>query len=228
MTNILIFCSHIIFVCLLALFALRMGQATLTSFVGLLFVAANLFVTKQIGLFGLTVTTADALGVGAVLSLNLLQEYFGRQAARRALLSGTFIGGAFVLLSWFQVAYHPVSSSTYSNAFTLILSATPRIVLASLVTFFLVQQLEYRLYGYLKTYFKNKHFVLRNYLCTGITQLIDTVLFGMLGLYGTLDNIGHIILFSYSIKLFVILLGAPMLQLARTIIVPTSTGTKAT
>ena len=39
---------------------------------------------KQIDLFGFSVTCSDVFAIGGILSLNLLQEYFGKEAASRA------------------------------------------------------------------------------------------------------------------------------------------------
>ena len=220
MSNELIFCAQIVTVCSLTIVALRLGSVALSAFVGLLWVLANLFVTKQISLFGLGASPSDALGVGAVFGINLLQEYFGRDQARKTEYASCFVCASFALLAIFQLLYAPFTVGATSQAFTTILITSPRIILASLFTFFVVQNIEYRFYGILKNRFKGRAFILRNYISMSSTQLLDTVMFAMLGLYGIVQNIWQLILFSYLVKLIVILLGAPLLQVARSFVTP--------
>ena len=81
--NELFFIIHTIIIAGFALGSLALGSSALVAFVCLSCVLANLFVIKQITLFGLTATSADAFTVGATIGLNLLQEYFGKEIAKR-------------------------------------------------------------------------------------------------------------------------------------------------
>jgi uncharacterized integral membrane protein (TIGR00697 family) len=105
--NSVILALHVAIVCGLSLFALRFGKELLISWLSLLAVAMNLFVLKQITLFGLSVTSSDALGVGYLLGLNLIQEFFGRKTARQTVWISLFIASGFVLLSQIHLAYAP-------------------------------------------------------------------------------------------------------------------------
>lgn len=61
------------------------GKGALTTWIALVSLMANLFVLKQIDLFGFNATASDVFAVGSLLGLNLLQEKFGREAAQRAI-----------------------------------------------------------------------------------------------------------------------------------------------
>ena len=105
--NSIILVLHVTSVCVLTLFALRFGKELMIAWLSLLAVAMNLFVLKQITLFGLCVTSSDALAVGYLLGLNLIQEFFGGKTARKTVWISLFISASFVLLSQIHLAYTP-------------------------------------------------------------------------------------------------------------------------
>lgn len=215
--NELIFFFYLIIVSGTALAALKAGKEALVALVCLQWVLANLFVTKQILLFGYNVTASDALAVGATLCLNLIQEYFSQELAKKTILIG--FGGTlfYTVLSWLQILYCPSAADTAHEHFCALLSPMPRLVIASLVTYLIVQLFDYKLYGWLKQRHAGS-FILRNYISVGISQLIDTVIFSFLGLYGILTPLLPLIIISYGIKIAVMLLAVPFIALSRYII----------
>ncbi len=217
MINELIFLLYVFCIAVCSLMALYFSSETLIAFICLSAVLANLFVSKSITLFGLTATASDALAVGASLSLNLLQEYYGRSKAQQTVYISFFCLIVYTIVSYLHLTYVPSPVDTQQVHFYAILSFMPRITIASLISYFIVQNIDCRLYAKLsQKYMPN--FILKNYLCVGVTQLIDTVLFSFLALYGILENIGQIIIVSYSIKLAVLFIAAPFIHLARTIV----------
>lgn len=212
--NELIFFLYLIIVSGAALSALKLGKEALVALICLQWVLANLFVTKQILLFGYNVTASDALAVGATLSLNLIQEYFGKELARKTIFIGFCSTLFYTALSWLQLLYCPSPSDTAHVHFCALLDPMPRLVVASLVTYLIVQFFDYQLYGYLK---KNHagSFILRNYLSVAITQLLDTVIFSFLGLYGIITPLLPMMIMSYGIKIAVIALAVPFISLSR-------------
>lgn len=215
--NELIFFMYIFVVSTAALVAVRLGKEALVALIAVQAVLVNLFVIKQIELFGLTATASDALAVGATLCLNLLQEYYGQPIAKKAVWISFFCALFYTGIGLLHIAYLPCAFDTSNTHFVALLSPMPRIIIASLSVYLLVQNIEIRLYAFLQKYFNNKHFIIRNYTSVAITQLIDTVLFSFLGLYGILSNIGHIIIISYAIKLIIIFTTAPFLLFSKKI-----------
>ena len=80
--NELIFFAHVLISVALMLGALRFGRVVLVAAICLQEVLANLFVLKQVTLFGLEVTCSDAYAIGSIIGLNLLQEFYGKERAR--------------------------------------------------------------------------------------------------------------------------------------------------
>ena len=77
--NELFFLLHIITIVAFALGALYIGKNALIVLVAMQSVLANLFVIKQMTFLGFNVTCADVFAVGTILTLNLLQEYYGEK-----------------------------------------------------------------------------------------------------------------------------------------------------
>ncbi len=215
MFNELLFIVHSIIISLFALGALTIGPYALAAFVCIQCLLANLFVIKQITLFGFNATATDAFTIGAVLGLNLLQEYYGRDIARKTIWINFFLLIFYAIVSQIHVLYTPSPSDFAQICFVELLNFMPRIVVASFTVYLISQTADYLLYGFLKRTWKNKWLIVRNYTSITITQLLDTVLFSFLGLYGIIDHIWEVIAISYSIKLVAIIVATPFVGLSR-------------
>ncbi len=218
--NELIFLGYILFVSIASLIALRLGKEALTALICIEAVLANIFVMKQISLFNLVATASDALSVGAMLSLNLLQEYYDKASAQKAIWISFFCSLFTTIITLFHLAYIPAATDVSSHLFDALLSPLPRIAIASLSVYLAVQYLDTALYGYLKNLFHKRFFIIRNYSSLMISQLIDTILFTFLGLYGlegftNLETLVTIMFVSYIMKIIIILISVPFVRAAR-------------
>ncbi len=208
--NELLFFLHIVLVIGFGLFALRMGSAMLTAWVALQAVLANLFVIKQICFFGFHVTCSDVFAIGSIFGLNLLRQYHGQEASKKALWSCFFAMVFFVAMAQVHLFYFPSPFDTAQASFEAILSSSPRLLGASLLVFILVQQIELRLFGALKL-----PLGIKNAVSVGATQFLDTVLFSIIGLWSIVEHLSHIILISFFIKLLVIALMTPLVHFSK-------------
>jgi hypothetical protein len=216
--NELLFFLHIAVAILFALIALRLGEKTLIAWIALQAVLANLFVIKQMAFFGFQITCSDVFAIGSVLGLNLLQEYFGKESAKKALFATFFAMLFFVTMGQIHLAYTPSPFDTTQVAFQTILSPTPRILFASIGVFFLVQQLDIRLFGFLKARLPQLSLTLRNGLSTTLTQFLDTLFFSLIGLWGLVALLGDVILISFLVKVCILLCLTPITALSKRII----------
>lgn len=224
--NELIFILHTLLIGLTALGALALGRSALVAFVSIQCILANLFVLKQTTLLGLNATCADAFTIGATIGLNLLQEYFGKAITRTTIAINFFFLVFYAVISQVHLWYTPSAFDTTQAHFSPLLGFMPRIVIASFTVYLIAQMIDYKLYGWLKRVSSlrlstpsglassagqgtSKFLILQNYASISVSQFVDTVLFSFLGLYGIIDNIGEVILVSYSIKLVAIALATP-------------------
>ena len=150
--------------------------------------------------------------------MNILQEYYGNKVARQAIGIGFGAALFFTLMSFIHLCYLPNNFDHCHIHFMAILQPMPRIIIASLITYLLSQNLDYFLFTFFKTKFKSQNIVMRFFSSTILSQLFDTVLFSFLGLYGIIHNIGHLILVSYAIKILVIILSTPFAWLSAAIV----------
>jgi uncharacterized integral membrane protein (TIGR00697 family) len=202
--NEFIFFAQIFLIVGFALGAFKLGKEALVAWVAIQALIANLFVLKQITLLGLEVTASDAFAIGSLLGLSFLQEYFSREEANKATWICFFFMLFFVLVSQLHLLYQPSPYDTTQPAFLAILTPTPRLLIASMSIFFIVQQIDIRLFAFLKNRWSRASFALRAAITLVITQLLDTILFSFAGLYGIVASIIDIIVISFMIKLIVI------------------------
>ena len=198
-----------------ALIALALGREALVTLVCLQCVLANLFVLKQTTLLGLNATCADAFTIGATLALNVLQEYHGKEIARRAVTTNTFVLCVVALVSQLHLLYVPSPFDTMQIHYAALLAFIPRIVFASFTVYFISQTVDYLLYGLLKKQLGDRLLVVRNLVSSSVSQFIDTALFTFLGLYGLIDNLWQVVIVSYAVKMIAIGLTTPFLMLTR-------------
>ncbi len=178
----------------------------------------NLFVTKQILLFGFNATSTDALGIGAVLGINLLREYCGSSTARTTVILSFFAVAFYTVIGYMQLGFVPSPWDTQHHHFVAILQPVPRILAASLVSYITIESLEYWLYDKLYKRLKGRYFIARNYSIVLFTQLLDTIFFTFLGLYGIVDNLGEILVVSYGIKVITILCMTPLMVICKKVL----------
>lgn len=200
--NEFLFIFQVLLIILLAFGARKLGKEALITFTALMAVMANLFVLKQMLLFGWNVTCSDVFAVGSILSLNLIQEHFGKDTAKKSvwICFGAML--FFAVMSQIHLFFTPSPYDSSHPHFTAILSPAPRLLCASLFSFFLVQQVDVTFFGLLK---KTKlKWRWRNLIALFVSQLLDTVLFSFLGLYGIVASLASIIVVSFAVKLAIV------------------------
>lgn len=178
----------------------RFGKEGVIAAAALLAVLANLFVLKQITIFGLSVTGTDAFVIGYLMSLNLLGHKFGMKEAKKA-MKLSFLAMLFVaLFSYIHLLFSPNRFDSAHGHYRQILGPSPRLFGASLLTFFAVQQIEIRLFGQMGSLFPKLSWRLRSATSLILSQAIDTCLFTLLGLYGIVENLLHVFWVSFTVK----------------------------
>lgn len=191
----------------------RQGKEGLVGWMGLLVILANLFVSKQIQLFGLSVTASDVFAVGLFLSLNILQEFWGLSAAKQAMQGTFWFQLFFLLISQIHLQFIPNDYDLSQAAFKTILGAYPRILFASIFTLWVTQRWDSWFFNFLKVRERShsltsafSSFTARNILALLVSQALDTLLFTFLALYGSVGDLFEVMAMSFAIKVSLILL----------------------
>lgn len=213
--NEILFIAQSFLIVLFALGALRLGSAALVSWVAVQALIANLFVLKQITLFGFDVTASDGFAIGSLLGLNLLQEYYSKEEALKASWICFFFMVFFTIVSQVHLFYVPSVYDTAHSSFAAILSHSPRLLMASMGVFFVVQQFDARFFFFLKRVLPRTGFAVRSAIALIISQLFDTTLFSFAGLYGLVASVVDVIVVSFIVKLVVIFTSSSVIKMAR-------------
>ena len=213
--NELLFFSQIFLIAGFAFGSLKLGKEALVAWITVQALMANLFVLKQITLLGFDVTASDAYAIGSLLGLNFLQENFGREAAKKATWICFFFMTFFTLASQLHLFYIPSEYDTTQSSFLTVLSPTPRLLIASMGVFFIVQRVDILFFHFLKTSLSDSSFALRTMISLILSQFLDTVLFSFAGLYGMVFSIIDIIIVSFLVKLTIILFTTSTMKWAK-------------
>lgn len=190
--------------------SVKLGKEALFIFVSSCWLFANFFVTKQITLFGFDVTASDVYVVGGVLSTGVIQQYYGISAAKKSVQISFLLLIFATCTSYMHLQYTPSVYDTMHVYFQTILQATPRLMIASLITFYICQSFEIILFRILQKKTNWPLFV-RAGFSSALSLALDTALFSFLGLYGLVASLLDVFLMSYAVKLIIIGMLAPFL-----------------
>lgn len=207
--NEVYFALHILLIASAILFALRLGKEALICLFCILGLTANLFVLKQTNLFSLVVTCTDAYIIGCDFTLALLQRHFGRSEAEKAPRYLLYTLILFILLSQLHLFYEPNAHDIFNSSYKAILSFAPRIAISSLLVGFTAQKLNIFLQHKIEKHFPASPAFILLFAPILLSQLFDTAAFTILGLYGQVHSLVHIIFMSYLVKVLTIILMSP-------------------
>jgi uncharacterized integral membrane protein (TIGR00697 family) len=213
--NEIIFFLQISVIIIFALGSLKLGKEALVAWVTIQALIANLFVLKQLTLFGFEVTASDAFAIGSLLGLNFLQEYYTKEDAKQAAWICFFFMLFFVLVSQLHLMLEPNHYDVTHSSYSQILSPAPRLLFASMTVFFIVQRIDIRFFSFLKEKYPSLGFPFRAAIALVFSQFLDTFLFSFAGLYGLVASVVDIIIVSFTIKLIVIFFITPLLKWAK-------------
>lgn len=201
--NEILFFAHIILILAFLAVAVRLGRSALMAYISLSAVLANLFVVKQMTLFGLEVTCSDSFAVCGIIGLNILQDLYGKETARQSIRISLFALIFFVVMAQIHLFYIPNAFDQVHSSYAMVLGQTPRIVVASLTVYYIVQRIDVLFFAFLKKGIGSLG--TRLLISLLVNQALDTVLFSFLGLYGLVASIVDIMVMSYAVKCMIII-----------------------
>ena len=207
-----LFFTHCLVMVSFLFLAVRFGKEGVCAFFCLAWLMANLFVTKSIMLFGMQVTASDVYVVGAMLGLLVIQEFWGRDVAKKCVWINFLLLFFVAIQSLFQVHYAPSVNDTMQPHFEALLAPSFRLFAASIGTYLVAQYCEIALFSFMKRRVQLP-FIVRALSCEIIVQMIGTVLFSISGLYGLVPSLLDIIIVSYSIKIIIVFIATPFVAL---------------
>lgn len=223
--NEVIFIGFTLFLMGLNLIALKKGYNYLFLLIVIYTLMMNIFVVKQFDIFGLAVTGGNALYGACFLSTDLISEHYGKKKAKEAVNLGFGAMVIFLIFTQVLLAFNVNDYDFAQGSLTTLFGVTPRIILGSLLAYFVSQRVDIWLFEKIKNATGGKFLWLRNNGSTMISQLLDTLIFTAVGLttFSFLNIDGVIpydifwenVLFTYIVKVTVAAIDTPFLYLSR-------------
>ena len=209
--NELIFLTHILTILGAVYLFSHFKQIGLTIVFVLQILFANLFILKQIPLFGLVVTTTDCYTIGSFLALNMIRECYGQKASNQTIFLGLITLLFLPLMSFFLLSYQSSPDNLeLSHLYTLLLTPSFKIFLTSISCMVIFQRLDTIIFSQFRT---SLSLSTSMFLSLMITQCLDTFFFTYIALPGLLQNLSHIFMFSYLMKVITIAIMTPATKL---------------
>jgi uncharacterized integral membrane protein (TIGR00697 family) len=193
------------------------GKTGLFAWITLAIILANIQVTKNIELFGLTATLGNIMYGTIFLITDSINELFGVKEARKAVLLGFFVAISTLIIMQTALLFTPTVWDEGHDALAYTFGLLPRIALGSILAYLASQWFDVQFYDFLRR--NNNPLWIRNNGSTIVSQLIDTLIFvpiAFVGLY-EIPVLLEIALTTYFIKVLVALLDTPFLYLMKRI-----------
>ena len=188
-------------------------------------ISANIEVLLLVDAFGIEQTLGNILFGSTFLVTDILSEKYGKKDAQLSVNLGIATSIGFITLSQLWLQYTPAANDWAMESFRVIFSNTPRVMLASLLVYAIVQRLDVWLYHKWWDFTRKKfgdsdRFLwLRNNGSTMLSQLMNALLytFGAFGGLYELPTLISICISSYAIFFITSLADTPFVYLARKI-----------
>ncbi len=199
------------------------GTTGLMCFTVLATIAANIEVLILVNAFGMEMTLGNILFACTFVVTDILSEVAGKKMANRAVGIGIATSVLFLVVSQSWLLYLPSANDFAQPSIRAIFSNTPRLMLASLLVYAIVQVFDvwayHKWWDFTTARFGDSHrfLWLRNNGSTLISQLLNTILFTFAAFFGMYDfkTLFSIIVSSYIIFIVTSLADTPVVYLAR-------------
>jgi hypothetical protein len=189
-------------------------------FVWMATIIANIQVTKNISLFGLTATLGNVMYGTIFLGTDALNEIFSKKDAKKAVYLGFYVMISTLILMQLALVFVPNESDISQSSLQTIFGFFPRIVIGSLIAFLFSQLLDVSLFQWIRKLLpENKWLWVRNNGSTIISQFFDTLIFVPIAFWGVYDfeTLKWIFVTTYLIKVMVAALDTPFLYFMKRI-----------
>ena len=196
------------------------GLFGLYCLVPIFYIIANIQVIKQVDLFNYPLALGDVAICSVVLIGDLITENYSKRKAKKVIFLGFLTTVIITIMMTLTIKFEPNSQDFAQESIKTIFSFTPRILIASLISYIFSETIEINLYAYIKKYFpKTRDLWIRNNVSGLISAFIDSMLVSFLMFYGTFPvmYILKIALASYVIKAIVSVIDTPFVYVSKII-----------
>lgn len=196
----------------------KFGKIGLYIWIPISTILANIQVVLFVKLFGFSTTLGNILYAGGFLVTDILAENYGKKHAQKAVYIGFFSLIITSVIMKIAVSFTPLdNNSPLFLGVKQIFDFMPRLIVASLVAYFLSQLHDIWAYEFWrKRYTKTKHIWIRNNASTLVSQFLDNFIFTIIAFYGVepFSVLKEIFVSTYIIKFIIAVSDTPFVYLA--------------
>lgn len=177
-------------------------------------ILANITVSKNITLFGMSATLGNVLFASNFLATDIISEVYGKDKAENAVNLGLFAVLVYLISTQFALMFIPNEIDFVHESMNNLFSIAPRICLSSVIMYYISNVLDVKLYNKLKD--KGTKLWVRNNLCTIFCNCLENFGFVILAFYKIYD-IKDILIMGIStsiIEIIIAIADTPFLYLA--------------
>ncbi|HIP25476.1 MAG TPA: VUT family protein [Archaeoglobus profundus] len=200
-----------------AIIAEKYGIEILIGVFATLTVVANIVSSKLVAIGPLIGPAGVIVYSATFLVTDFISERYGKDYAKRAVLSG-FIANIVALSAIISaVLWTPAEISVeMQEVFEKIFTMTPRIIIASMIAYLISQIHDVYAFHYWKNKTRGRYLWIRNNASTMVSQAIDTVIFITIAFYGVvpLEVLLNMIVSQYIVKVAIALMDTPFIYAA--------------
>lgn len=181
-------------------------------------VIANIIVCKTIKVLGITTSLGNIVFASNFLATDILSEKYGKKEAKNGVMMAFVFMILFVLITQLSLFYVPASEDVAHEAMKTLFSLNLRVSVASLLLFFISNNLDIFIFNKLAEKYPNKLW-LRNNVATIIANCGENYFFVFLAFLGIYDmtTIISIATTQTIIEIIIALCDTPFLYLSKRI-----------
>lgn len=162
------------------------GKAGLQVAIATAIILANLQGPKLTVIFGMETSLGVIFYSSIFFATDVLSENYGKAEANKAVRMGLAVSVIVLVMLSFAMLYLPSQkpgsvefSANVHNAFATIVNFTPKMILGSLLAYFVSQSFDVWVFHKIKSVTGDRWLWLRNNLSTMSSQVIDTAIFAL-------------------------------------------------
>ncbi len=175
-------------------------------------VFSNWFGPRIVQIFSVTTGGGIIIFPLTFLLSDLITEVYGYKNARRAIWYGFLFNIIFLIYGQIVIHLPSPSFATQNSNFDALFSANARMVIASLISYFIAEPLNSYLLSKLKILTNGKYLSVRFVFSTLVSSSLDSAIFSMIAFYGVFSNKDLLVLAvsMWLLKTAIEILGLPL------------------
>lgn len=199
------------------LFFVLWADFGLYAWISAMTILANIAVVKLVSFWGVEATLGNILYGATFLAADLLHECYGTRSARRAVFVGFGTLVSFFIIAQLILGFPPSVHDTAQAHLAAILKPLYRLLLASITSYIISQNLNVFLFSRLRALTKGHSLWLVNNGSTLLGQAVDTFLFCLIAFTGVYSwpIFWDICITTYVMKGATAIIGTPFFYLGK-------------